>query len=95
MSYIRLFTVNWASLVIQAVKNLPAMWETWVPFLSWEHTLEKEMANPLKYSCLENSLVREARRATAHGFAESDRTERLTLSLFNTSFCYSILFLNY
>ena len=44
MSYIRLFTVNWASLVVQAVKNLPAMWETRVPFLSWEDTLEKEMA---------------------------------------------------
>ena len=26
----------WASLVAQLVKNLPAMWETWVPSLGWE-----------------------------------------------------------
>ena len=34
----------WASLVAQTVKNLPGMWETWIPFLSWENPLEKEMA---------------------------------------------------
>ena len=26
------------------VKNLPAMWETWVQFLGWEDSLEKNMA---------------------------------------------------
>ena len=26
------------------VKNLPAMWETWVRSLDWEDTLEKGMA---------------------------------------------------
>ena len=26
----------WASLVAQLVKNLPVMWETWVPSLGWE-----------------------------------------------------------
>ena len=26
------------------VKNLPAMQETWVPFLGWEDTLEEGMA---------------------------------------------------
>ena len=31
-------------LVPQMVKNLPAMWETWVRSLSWEDPLEKEMA---------------------------------------------------
>jgi len=30
-----------ASLVAQLVKNLPAMWETWVRFLGWEVPLEK------------------------------------------------------
>ena len=34
----------WASLVVQLVKNLPAMQETWVRFLGWEDPLEKEMA---------------------------------------------------
>ena len=27
---------SWASLVVQLVKNLPAMWETWVQSLGWE-----------------------------------------------------------
>ena len=27
----------------QAVKNPPAMWETWVRFLGWEDPLEEEM----------------------------------------------------
>ena len=36
-------------LVTQTVKNLPAVWETWVPSLSWEDPLEKGMAT---HSCL-------------------------------------------
>ena len=35
---------SWASLVAQLVKNLPAMWETWVRSLGWEDPLEMEMA---------------------------------------------------
>ena len=35
---------SWASLVAQLVKNLPAMWETWVQSLDWEEPLEKGMA---------------------------------------------------
>ena len=35
---------NWASLVAQLVKNLPAMPETRVQSLDWEDSLEKEMA---------------------------------------------------
>ena len=35
---------HWASLVAQTVKNLPAIWETWVGSLGWEDTLEKVMA---------------------------------------------------
>ena len=34
----------WASLVVQLVKNLPAMRETWVQFLGWEDPLEKGKA---------------------------------------------------
>ena len=33
-----------ASLVVQLVKNLPAMWETWIPSFGWEDPLEKEKA---------------------------------------------------
>ena len=35
---------SWASLVAQLVKNLPAMWETWVLSLVWEDPLEKGTA---------------------------------------------------
>ena len=34
----------WASLLVQWVKNLPAMQENQVQFLVWEDPLEKEMA---------------------------------------------------
>ena len=35
---------SWASLVAHLVKNLPAMWETWVWSLGWEDLLEKGKA---------------------------------------------------
>ena len=35
------FLYSWASPVAQLVKNLPAMWETWVQSLGWEDALEK------------------------------------------------------
>ena len=38
---------SWASLVAQLVKNLPAMWETWVQSLGWEDPLEEGMATHL------------------------------------------------
>ena len=34
-----------ASLVVQTVKNLPAMWETWVQSLGQEDPLKKGMAS--------------------------------------------------
>ena len=48
--------IEWASLVAQLVKNLPAVQETWVRSLGWEDPLEKEMATPLQYSGLENPM---------------------------------------
>ena len=45
---------SWASLVAQMVKNLPAIWETWVQPLRWEDRLKEDMATHSKYSCLEN-----------------------------------------
>ena len=38
------------------VKNLPAMWETWVRSLSWEDPLEQGKATNSQYSFLENSM---------------------------------------
>ena len=49
-----------ASLVAQMVKRLPAVRETWVRSLGWKDPLEKEMATPLQYPCLENSIDRGA-----------------------------------
>ena len=45
----------WVSLVAQMVKNVPAMQETWVQYLSWEEPLEGN-GHPLQNSCLENSM---------------------------------------
>ena len=33
-----------SSLVVQMVKNMPAMWENWVQSLGWEDALEEGMA---------------------------------------------------
>ena len=38
------YSNKWASLAAQLVKNLPAMRETWVPFLGQEDPLEKGKA---------------------------------------------------
>ena len=43
---------SWASLVAQLVKNLPAMWETWVQSLGWQDPIEEGMT--IQYPCLEN-----------------------------------------
>ena len=65
-----------ASLIAQLVKNLPAMKETWVQSLGQEDSLEKGMATPLQYSCLENPMDRGAWRAAFHGgHKEMDMTE--------------------
>ena len=39
-----IYSHNWGSLVVQMVKHLPTMRETWVRSLGWEEPLEKEMA---------------------------------------------------
>ena len=36
------------------VKNLPAMWETWVQSLGWVDSPGEGNGYPLRYSCLEN-----------------------------------------
>ena len=46
----------WASLMVQLVKNPPAMRETWVQSLGWEDPMEKGKVYPLQYSGLEDSM---------------------------------------
>ena len=58
-------------MVAQMVKNLPAMWETWVQSLGWEDPLEEGMAT---HSCIlawRIPMDRGAWRATALGVAKS------------------------
>ena len=43
MFFLHLHTC-WASLVVQMVKNPPAMWEAWDRSLGWEDPLEEGMA---------------------------------------------------
>ena len=66
---------SWASLVVQLVKNLPAVWETWVWSLVWEDPLEKGKATHSSPG-LENSVD-----YSPWGHKESDMTEQLWLSL--------------
>ena len=53
------------------VKNLPAMWETWVRSLCWEDSLEKGMTTHSSIRCLENSMDRGAWQATVDEFIKS------------------------
>ena len=55
----------------QTVTNLPALQETQVRSLGGEDPLEKGMASPLQYSCLENPMDRGAWQATASGVTKS------------------------
>ena len=47
--------MNGASLMIQMVKNPPAMWETWVRFPGLRRFPGGGHDKPLQYSCLKNS----------------------------------------
>ena len=63
--------------MVQTAKNLPAMQETQIQSLGQEDPLEKEMGNPLQYSCLRNSMDWGAWRAThsTWGSKELDASE--------------------
>ena len=57
--------------VAQLVKNLPAMWETWVRSLSWEDPLEEGMATHSSILAWRIPMDRGAWWATVHGFAKN------------------------
>ena len=42
--------------MVQTVKHLSTMWETWVQSLGWVDSLEKQMATHSSTSCLENPM---------------------------------------
>ena len=57
---------NRASLVAQLLKNLPAMWETWVPIPGFGRSHGEGKGYPLQYSGLGNSMD-----CIVHGVTES------------------------
>ena len=60
----------------QLVKNLPAIWETWVQSLGWEEPLEKGKAT---LSSILAWRIPWARQSL--GCKESDMTERVSLHI--------------
>ena len=68
---------EWASLVAQLVKNLPAMQETWVQFLYWEYNVEKEMTTHCNIIAWRIPWPEEPGRLQSMGSQESDKTQQL------------------
>ena len=96
-------SIFWASLVAQAVKNLPATWETWVLSLSWEDPLEEDMATHLSILAWRIPKDRGAWWATVHEVTEeSDMTEGSTsilcllrkLALYGLKYLFAFFSLN-
>ena len=53
------------------VKNMPAMWETWVQSLGWEDPLEEGIATHSTILAWKIPTESGAWRATVHGVAKS------------------------
>ena len=62
----------------QAVKNLPAMQETWFQYLGWEEPLEKEMATHSSILAWRIPWTEELDGLQFMGCKESDTSEPLT-----------------
>ena len=62
--------LSWPSLVAQMVKNLPAMWETWVQYLAWEDPLEEVMAIHSSILAWRIPMDRGAWQTTVHGLSK-------------------------
>ena len=73
----------WASLIAKLVRNLPAMQETTVRFVSWEDPLGKGTAANSSILAWRNPMDRGAWWATVHGVAKNQTPlKRLSLLLF-------------
>ena len=64
-----------APLVAQMVKNLPAMWETWIQFLGWEDSLEESMATHSSILAWRIPMDRGAWWAAVHVVAKNQMTK--------------------
>ena len=65
------FSILWASLVAQTVKNLLTMWENWVQSLDQEDPLEKGVATHSSILAWRILGSRGAWQATVHGVAKN------------------------
>ena len=63
--------------MVQRLKRLPAMWETWVRSLGWKDSLEKEMATHSSILAWRIPWTEELGGLQSTGHKESDTTERL------------------
>ena len=63
---------SWASVGARMVKNLPAMWETWVQSLGWEDPLKEGMATHSSILAWRIPTNRGAWRATVHMVGKSN-----------------------
>ena len=55
----------------QLVKNLPAVWETWVQSLGWEDPLEEGMETHSSILAWRIPMDREAWKVSVHGVSQS------------------------
>ena len=66
--------------MVQMVKNLPAMQETWVQSLGQEDPLEEGMATHSNVLAWRTPWKEKPEGYSPWGYKESDTTERLSLS---------------
>ena len=79
-----LLQYSWASLLAQTLKNLPAMWETWVQSLGWEDSMEEGMAIHSSILAWRIPMNRGSWWATVHGVTKS-LTQLKQLSMHTSS----------
>ena len=75
--------------MVQRLKRLPAMWETWVRSLGWEDPLEKEMATHFRILAWRIPWMEELGGLQSTGHKESDTTS-LSLSYSDIYIIYLI-----
>ena len=63
--------------MVQRLKRLPAMWETWVRSLDWEDPLEKELATHSSILAWRIPRTEKLGGLQSTGHEEWDTTERL------------------
>ena len=88
------FQYSWTSLMVQTVKNPPAMRETWVWSLGWEYPLEEGMATHPHVLAWRIPLV----GYSPWGHKELDRTKQLNrhyCQALSLCFCFLLPFVLY